>query len=494
MPEYRGIVKKGPEFDWGTVIEGVQKSLIDSEAARQASRDKLEKDTNDSINAMSSITLGKDESINAKLTEAAYNSKKALGDYAKLVREGKAPQKDFNMFNQNLLNTFNTFDAVGKNAKAAYETYIAENKAGNLSAASDYMAQKLGLAATLKDKKIIIDNNGRGFIQGEDPNDLVEANWLNNERNLLIPKVKIDSIMDANADKIGKYALIGGVTKSGILSTDDAKERKGYEDYRKAVANGVTSDLMGALSVLVDYGDVEGVKYTPTINKAEADADKTGTKIYVKLNSTGNPEPVFTPKQLELAGKIIENEIDQRINVITTQVENVYRRPVFAPDRGAGEADVTKKVGPSGVADITKTYKVKGSKEGKKYRVGSSIGVENVVIEVAKGVTEQIDKFGVYNTPSGKRYYVDYITYKGKEVTKEDETTSTDIVPTKTRLYSDVAGDKFLAKLNLIPNPQTGGVFKNVIEIDNYINANKAPSKKKGFDPQAYYNQQISKK
>jgi len=493
MPEYRGYVnpadvKATPTFDWGTVIKDVQKSLYDSEATRQGNRDKLEKDTNDSITAMGKVTLGKDEALNTKLTEAVYNSKKAVGDYAKLVREGKAAQKDFNLFNQNAMDTFNTIDAVGKNSKAAYDTYVSESKAGNLSAASDYLAQTLGLAASLKDKQIIMDNKGRGFIQGTDPNDLVEVNWLNNERNLLVPKVKLDSLMDANADKIGKYALIGGVTKSGILSIDDAKKRKGYEDYRKTVANGVISDPMGALSILTDYGDIDGVRYTPTINKAEADADKTGTKVYIKLNSTGNPEPVFSPKQLEAAGKIIENEIDQRVDVITTQVENVYRPPVFAPKDSGEPVDVTKNTGPAIPADIIKTIK------GKKYKVGSSVGVENVVIDVAKGVTEQIDKFGVYNTPTGKRYYIDYTTYKGKEVTEDGEATITDIVPTKTRLYSDVAGDKFLAKLNLVPNPQTGKAFSNVKEIENYINSNKATSNKGGFDADAYFNQQKGKK
>ena len=498
MPEYRGIVnpadvKATPVFDFNTVIQNVQKSLTDSEAARQANRDKLEKDTNDTLTSISKVTLGKDEAINTKLTEAAYNFKGAVGNYAKLVREGKASQKDFNMFNQNAMDTFSQIDAVGKNAKAAYETYIAENKAGNLSAASDYMAKTLGLAASLKDKNIIMDpKSGRGFIAGKDPNDVIEVNWLNNERNLLIPKVQLDKELDAQSDKIAEFTRAGRVGAGGIWTIDDATARKDFDLFENNVANGLTSNPLSALSVLTDYGDIKGQRYTPTINAEEARRDPS--KIFVQLNASGNPEPVLTKEQDAAAKETAKRYLRERVKYVQKQVENTYRPPVFAPDRGAGEADVTKKVGPSGVADITKTYKVKGSKEGKKYRVGSSIGVENVVIEVAKGVTEQIDKFGVYNTPSGKRYYVDYITYKGKEVTKDDETTSTDIIPTKTRLYSDVAGDKFLAKLNLIPNPQTGGVFKNVSEIDNYINANKAPSKKKGFDPDAYYNQQISKK
>ena len=329
MAEYRGYIERAPEFNWGTVIKDVQKSLIDSEAARQANRDKLEKDTNDSITAMSNITLGKDEAINQKLTEAAYNSKKAIGDYAKLVREGKAAQKDFNLFNQNVKNTFNQIDAVGKNAKAAYDTYVNESKAGNLSAASDYMAQTLGLAASLKDKSIIMDKDGRGFIAGKDPNDLVEVNWLNNERNLLVPKVKLDVELDAQADKIKDFTKVGSVGAGGVWTINDPVARPGFEAFENNVANGLTSEPLKALSILVDYGDLNGKRFTPTINKEEASKDPS--KIYIQLNASGNPEPVFTPQQEKTAKDTAKRYLRERLTYEQKQVENTYRPPVFAP-------------------------------------------------------------------------------------------------------------------------------------------------------------------
>lgn len=335
MPEYRGIVnpaevKATPVFDWGTVIQGVQKSLTDSEAARQASRDKLEKDTNDTLTAIGKVTLGKDEALNTKLTDAAYNFKGAVGDYAKLVREGKASQKDFNMFNQNAMDTFNQIDAVGKNAKAAYETYVAENKAGNLSAASDYMAQTLGLAASLKDKNIILDpKSGRGFIAGKDPNDVIEVNWLNNERNLLIPKVQLDKELDAQADKIAEFTRVGRVGAGGIWTIDDATARKDFDLFENNVANGLTSNPLSALSVLTDYGDIKGKRYTPTINADEAKKDPS--KIFVQLNASGNPEPVFTKEQDAAAKETAKRYLRERVKYATKQTENTWRG--WAPDR-----------------------------------------------------------------------------------------------------------------------------------------------------------------
>jgi len=340
MPEYRGYVnpadvKAAPTFDWNAVIGDVQKSLTDSEAARQANRDKLEKDTNDTLTSISKVTLGKDEALNTKLTDAAYNFKGAVGDYAKLVREGKASQKDFNMFNQNAMDTFTQIDAVGKNAKVAYDTYIAESKAGNLSAASDYMAQTLGLAASLKDKSIVMDKNGRGFIAGKDPNDVIEVNWLNNERNLLIPKVQLDKELDAQADKIAEFTRVGKVGASGIWTIDDATARAGFDLFENNVANGLTSEPLRALSVLTDYGDIKGQRYTPTINAEEAKKDPS--KIFVQLNASGNPEPVLTKEQDTAAKETAKRYLRERIKYEQKQVENTYRPPVFAPDRGDGK-------------------------------------------------------------------------------------------------------------------------------------------------------------
>jgi len=344
MPEYRGIVnpaevKATPTFDWNTVIGNVQKSLTDSEAARQANRDKLEKDTNDTLTAIGKVTLGKDEAMNKKLTDAAYNFKGAVGDYAKLVREGKASQKDFNMFNQNAMDTFSQINAVGKNAKAAYDSYISESKAGNLSAASDYLAQTLGLAASLKDKEIIMDpKSGRGFIAGKEAGDVVDVNWLNNERNLLIPKVQLDKELDAQADKIAEFTKYGKVGAGGIWTISDATARKDFDLFENNVANGITSDPSKAMSVLTDYGDIGGKRYSVTINPDEAKADPS--KILVKLNSSGNPDFVLTKEQDVAAKETAKRYLRERLKYVQKQEEATYRAPVFAPrdgDSGKGK-------------------------------------------------------------------------------------------------------------------------------------------------------------
>jgi hypothetical protein len=429
MPEYRGIVnpadvKATPVFDWGTVIQGVQKSLTDSEAARQANRDKLEKDTNDTLTSISKVTLGKDEALNTKLTDAAYNFKGAVGDYAKLVREGKASQKDFNMFNQNAMDTFTQIDAVGKNAKVAYDTYIAESKAGNLSAASDYMAQTLGLAASLKDKNIILDpKSGRGFIAGKDPNDVIEVNWLNNERNLLIPKVQLDKELDAQADKIAEFTRVGKVGAGGIWTIDDATARKDFDLFENNVANGLTSNPLSALSVLTDYGDIKGQRYTPTINAEEAKKDPS--KIFVQLNASGNPEPVLTKEQDTAAKETAKRYLRERIKYEQKQVENTYRPPVFAP----------KEEKPAPVVPTTQDIRYTTSTEvGGKKTSRSGFTMDVPVIDKSTGAAQNL-----------KAIYIDPITnelqMKIEEKNVVDGITTVADVTYSSKKKGDVAPD-----------------------------------------------------
>jgi len=477
MAEFRGYVnpadvKAAPTFDWNAVIGDVQKSLIDSEAARQANRDKLEKDTNETINAMSKITLGKDEAINQKLTEAAYNYKNAVGNYAKMVREGKAAQKDFNLFNQNAKETFNQIDAVGKNAKAAYDAYIAESKAGNLSAASDYMAQTLGLAASLKDKSIIMDKDGRGFIAGKDPNDLVEVNWLNNERNLLVPKVKLDIELDAQADKIKDFTRYGSVGAGGVWTINDPTVRSGFSEFENNVANGITSEPLKALSVLVDYGDLKGKRFTPTINKEEAAKDPS--KIYVQLNASGNPEPVLTPEQDKIAKETAKRYLRERLVYEQKQVENTYRPPVFAPDRGSNLTGKEKLEEPT--IGAVSYINVTGPNK-KQQTVGEVVGVNNVRIKTANGVDQSINNFGIRD---GK-FFMKYTEYSGKSGIKDSGYSETNVNKKTKTLYGDKNASEIEGKLALIPNPETGRNFTSMREATDYIkrNSEAAPQKTK---------------
>lgn len=478
MPEFRGYVnpadvKAAPTFDWNTVIGGVQKSLLDSEAARQANRDKLETDTNDTLTAMSKITLGKDEALNQKLTDAAYNYKNAVGEYAKMVRSGKAAQKDFNLFNQNAKDTFNQIDAVGKNAKAAYETYIAESKAGNLSAASDYMAQTLGLAATLKDKSIIMDDKGRGFIAGKDPNDLVEVNWLNNERNLLVPKVKLDLELDAQADKIKDFTKYGKVGAGGIWTINDPTARTNFNEFENNVANGITSEPLKALSVLVDYGDIAGKRFTPTINKAEAAKDPS--KVYVQLNASGNPEPVLTKEQDRIAKETAKRYLRERLVYEQKQVENTWRG--WAPDRsggGGGRVSGKEKLEEPGIGAISNLTS-KG-KDGKPKIVGNVVGVNNVRIKTATGVDQFVNNFGV---DQKGEFFMKYTEYAGKSGVKDSGYSETNVKKKPITLYGNKQASEIEGKLALIPNPETGENFVSIAEARNYIKRNAVGEKEK---------------
>jgi hypothetical protein len=144
-----------------------------------------------------------------------------------------------------------------------------------------------------------------------------------------VPKVKLDVELDAQADKIKDFTKYGSVGAGGIWTINDPTVRSGFNEFENNVANGITSDPLRALSVLVDYGDLKGKRFTPTINKEEAAKDPS--KIYVQLNASGNPEPILTPEQDKIAKDTAKRYLRERLTYEQKQVENTYRPPVFAP-------------------------------------------------------------------------------------------------------------------------------------------------------------------
>lgn len=403
MPEYRGIVnpadvKATPMFDWNAVIQDVQKSVTESEATRQANRDKLAKDTNESLTAMEKITLGGDAAVNEKLTNAAYGYKKFIGEQAALVRAGKLAQKDFNMINQNANDAFNQIDAVGKLSKQAYDSYLSETKAGNLSSASDFMAQTLGLAASLKDREFAPDpKTGRGFIVNKnDPKDVLAINTLTNPRNLLIPKVKMDAIFDAQADKIGKFAKMGRVGAGGIWVIEDQTARKGFEDYEQNVANGINTDPMGQLSVLADYSTTaDGKKFIPTLDPNNTDP----SKIYMKQMKDGSLVPQFTTEQTKIADATAKRYLRERLDYVQSQVQNAA-----APREPRAAAAGKKETPPPTVNDIIYSSSVA---RGGKLQNQQKFIVKVPVVEQSAGVKRSLKEMVYDPTTRNLRIVVD---------------------------------------------------------------------------------------
>lgn len=344
MPEYSerkdlGDVPKYEGFNWGSVVGKVGDILVKSEAKRQADRDLQAKETNEAINTMSKVTLGKDEAVNKKITDAVYTSKSIVSDNDRLVRQGLMSMKDAKIAKDNIINTYNTINAFGETSKAAFDAYTEQSRLGNLSGASDTLAGYYGKAASLKNSEIIFDKNGRGFISGfakdgtpsKNPADMVEINWLNNEKNLLVPKVKLDEQLDAQADKLAEFTK-QMTARNGVWTVTDLTQNKSYLEFEENITNGLNSDDNKTISLLVDYAETkDGKPYSITRDRDEAKKDPS--KIFVQLAESGNPTYEFTPEQMNAAKDVVKNGIRSRLDYIEKQVQNSFqaREPRPAP-------------------------------------------------------------------------------------------------------------------------------------------------------------------
>ena len=370
MPEYSeikelGDVPKYEGFNWGSVIGDVRESLLKSEAKRQADRDLQAKETNEALNTASKVTLGKDEDNNKKIMDFVYNIKSAVAESNRLVQQNKKSMKDDKLFRDNVINTFNTINSFGANAKAAFDSYTEQSKLGNLSGVSDTLAGWYGNAASLKNSELIFDKEGRGFISGfakdgtpsKNPADMVEINWLNNEKNLLVPKVKLDAELDAQADKLAEFTKRFSTT-NGIWTVTDLTQNKSYLEFEENITNGLNSDDNKTVSLLVDYAQTkDGKPYSITRDREEAKRDPS--KIYVQLAESGNPTYEFTEEQMKSAKDVVKNGIRSRLDYEEKQVQNA-----FAPREPRAQAAGKKEAPKPTVNDIIYSSSVKNPNTG----------------------------------------------------------------------------------------------------------------------------------
>ncbi len=107
---YRGIVKKGPEFNWGTVIQDVQKSLKDSETDRQANRDFVSNSTNENINYIQKTALNSRSYVLNKLfIDCQQTFIFYLNQNNTMVRNRQLDLNTYKLYNDKILNYFNQF-------------------------------------------------------------------------------------------------------------------------------------------------------------------------------------------------------------------------------------------------------------------------------------------------------------------------------------------------------------------------------------------------
>jgi hypothetical protein len=332
MPEYRGYVDPStvgtnPTLDWNKVITGVQKTITDQEATREATRQKMETETNQLSNEMSKISTGQSQSANEFILNASYQSKKILNEAYKMYTSGQISKERLNVIKGNMSSMFSDVNESTKTLQADYAKYIEMSQKGELSAFADLMQETKGDAMNLSNKSMYIDpSTGRGYLTTTlpdgsiDKQNLQDPSWLKTNPTFFDPKVKVEEEINSYSKDIkGFTKVMGRPPSGGIWTVDDAVSRPGFEQLATKISNAIASNSYRQASILTDT--IGGYGYGETA--------EDGKKIETKWNlSTGRKEPVITPKMKEDVDKAVRQFLVSQINYEQKQVEGTR---VFAP-------------------------------------------------------------------------------------------------------------------------------------------------------------------
>ena len=486
-----------PTLDWGTVINNVNETLQRQEEQRYLNRENDKKTTNDILTKVNELNLTSDPTANALITNMAYEAKQNIFELKKKLENGEISRSDFNILSQNTTSSVAQLNQFSKSYGADYDNYVKAVNEGKTSAYADFMQKWKGGFQNFKYKKLIHNpTDGRLYVaeldeQGkvkEGPLSLVPMSMLTEVKNFNDPKVDVLAETNRYATQFKPFVEL--VRRGGVETREQLSNYPGFNDLVNNITEAIAKNEKGYASILTD---TDGT-YKIVESETSSDNDRS---IGLKNNGAGEMIPVITDKMKERARKVVEEYIVAQTGMKETGTE------VFAPQAPRTSAEGGKEKpakAPYGqITAVQETVygpKVNGKRNVKsRTTTGVAQDVGYIKVDAGPGVTDVIRSIGYKN---GKLVVSGY-QVKGKEQeggTGADKgDTSTEVKKTAFEFDDVKSGPTLSSYIQLITNPSTGEKFTSIEEAKSFYKAQYDSRKKsKGFDAEAYYNSQKTKK
>ena len=487
MPEYSGYVDRStvgatPTLDWNTVTTNVRDTLLKQEADREATRQKLAKDTQNTLNDLSQINAGQSQTGTEYITRASYQAKDLTNELYKQYTSGLMSKEQYNIAKQNISNTFTNVNNVMKGMQADYAKYMDLSQKGELSAYSDYMQGVKGSMVNLSDKTLYFEpTTGNGYIatldkdKKVDKNTLMDSSWLNNTQNFFDPKVKTEEEVGKYTSKMKEFTkMLSGIAHPGVWTINDVRQRPEYTKLTSDISNAVMSTPLRTASVLTDF--VTDKQYSFT--RDEKEASKDPNKILLKPDANGRFIPILNKDQELVARKAVQRVIDSQLGVKEEQVEDTWHG--WAPKEPAAP----KEEKPKPVVPMTTDAKISSSLKDTstgKFLPYQRFNMLVPVVDSSTGTVKTIKNFTI--DPLTRNMDM---TIETASIVNGTKQTAISTVSTKKGGVVKVADDEpgailDIAELNnmvrFIKNPKTGKKLTNWNELYD----EKQPEAKKQY-------------
>lgn len=517
MPEYYKYAERtaDSQINWAQVGAEASGMLSEVNRVRQEKKDALEQGYRESMNNLMNSPQGVNQDVNSQINEFAHNmiEQKKL-DYD-LLKRGQMSVRDYTLKVQNQLDGTNNLFKVLEQLQKSRQTTFDGISDGSLQSTANIFNKgfvekmsdlsKLGINVNAPDGSINVGLYEDKVVDGKNVRVLSEnittPNVLLGMVAQNIPTFYTDKTTTDWVKNMGdkKAAIFQAATTSraGTISEylgpeylsklKDPAAREIANSFNKAIDSQVDSAIGGPANSYNLMGVIAedlGKNYNFTYNKKEAEADKN--KILVMVNqSTGqmdlDPKGANYDRMKKEAFDFVKGQViskldaDKKISTIgqLSESEETKQRAAYRyrSTGGSGEAPPAVVLGEP---QITRGI---DEKTGNKID-GVASGLENLIINGAKGIQNHVDAIG-YNNATGALEIRGYEasgregeSKQGPEIAGEKASTNESGVRKIPFVSSDKVNSRLLTlAIPKIRNPADpkGGNFKSVAQARNYF-------------------------
>jgi hypothetical protein len=223
------------------------------------------------------------------------------------LKRGEISPDEFNRMTMSISNQWADFSNLAKNYNTAVAGVIDGLDSGELSNASQWALEQFGNMANLKDKRL-------QWMPSQDGYTNLYVTSVDDEGNMVGDPTSVTSLTNPGNLMFKKVDLPGATAQ--FTSTVAAFQRGRTTDPRlnpEYALNAVTATDDDVLSILVDYGDKDGNRYT--LYKEGEEVPENGIKMVMDENQNWVPEidKALTDKAKETVDSMFEAQMGSKI-------------------------------------------------------------------------------------------------------------------------------------------------------------------------------------
>ncbi|NCW68074.1 MAG: hypothetical protein EBV86_05825, partial [Marivivens sp.] len=299
--------------NWNAISSDVVKTLKEQEAAREKSRQEIEKNTRESLEQIADAPQGENKSANQWILSASADSSEYLMMLNRQLKAGLLDPRDYTLARQNLEDSYGHLKTIAQKAQEESSITIQGINDGTLIAGLTGAVQgDLDDFQKWNETKAYINpNTGVMSIGKVDANGKLQQGASNyttlegfaNQMRVRFDRWDYASDLQSKTDALGKQIELDFQRDPrGYKSFEDFKrkfaEEEGFEEYLDKTIQAINSSDIKKISVLEEMGEYN-VEYD--LNATETTVSGNTIKVGFKTNNDGTKFPV-----LDKDGKIKE--------------------------------------------------------------------------------------------------------------------------------------------------------------------------------------------